>query len=478
MGEIEAVQPEEHEDRFAWRSDFVRKVVQENELGYVYAYPDKRLYTPVENPKLFVHEAWGDYEGEVGLYVHIPYCTPKPPPPEIEQTMQEMGVSTDGRNYLCGYCNLYTTVAAEVPTLLVQGVLQEIDVYESLFQDKKINPSSVYFGGGTPSLLDVEGLQTIFQRLESLFGQVPEKSERAIECTPDSVDDKKLRSIYEIGFNRISFGVQTFDKRVLHYSGRKYDPELGYQAIQQALKLGFSNVNGDLIVGLPTSTREIFLGDVSLMLELAPHTITLYQDMTRPVTRFGKMAEAGILPEVSQQEIYEWSMIADDMLSSSGYERRTLTCWVKKGGGYQQGEDIYEEIPLIGFGPGARSYGPQAHYSTEYVVSTRFINNQIHLWKKNVEQGQFPELVGYLLTPDIKMRRAVIFGLMSQQGVSRESIGSRFDPELKALEHAGMAYEWDGFWRYTEEGKGYSGALSKMFFGDEIEDELGRYQHR
>lgn len=466
------------ESRYQKSSAIISQVVKEKELGYIYTFPDKRLYERVDNSSSFIQEAWKNYEGGLGIYVHVPYCTPKPPPVEVREQMKRGNIPSDGRDHLCGYCNLFTVVAKEVPSGFTDSLTHEIDLYKPIFQ-KKMQPTSIYLGGGSPSLLPVEDIKRVVRKTEDLFGKVPNNKERSIECIPDSVDFQKLQALREIGFNRVSIGVQTFNKDALHYSGRNYDPQLGYDAVKNAMDLGFLNVNADIIIGLPSSTQQTFLRDVELIKELKPHTVTLYQDMTRPVTRFGKMKEYGILPQVSQQEIYEWSDIADEQLKANGYNRKSLTCWVSENSwGYQQGEEIYEGIPIIGFGPGARSYGPNAHYSTEYTVSTKLINYSIHKWREKVDQNQFPDIYGYALNPDIKKRAKIILGLMSSQGVDRQEFGDLFDQELEALTDTDMIYENSGRWKYTETGKTYSGALSKIFFGEEIEEKLKLYEHR
>lgn len=454
------------------------QILAGKELGYIYAFPDKRLYAPVADPLAFIQEAWSSYEGEIGIYVHTPFCTPKPPTPEAAQLLKDHGNKADGRDHLCGYCNLFTVVAPGVPNWFAQNVTREVNLYRPLFEGKAMQPRSMYFGGGTPSLMDIENISTIVTAIEDIFGRVPDDKERAIECAPDSVDYDKLSALRQIGFNRVSIGVQSFDESVLHYTGRDYDAQRGHDAIANALKVGFENVNADLIIGLPTSTEETFFEDLRIMRTLGPHTITLYQDMTRPVTRFGKMAELGILPEVSQQDIYNWTEIADAQLRSDGYTRQTLTCWARGNSGYQQGDDIYERVPIIGFGPGARSYSPNAHYSTEYTVGTRLINYLISRWRQNIEEGKFPDITGSVLSDDLKDRADIIFGLMSVNGLSVQKVIARFSPELAALKDMGLVTEQEGVWRYTQTGKAYSGALSRIFFGKEIEDQLRTYEHR
>lgn len=462
-------------DRYNRAVALVKKIVDESELGYIYAFPDKRLYTPIENPKSFVEGAWRDYEGEIGVYVHTPFCTPKPAPKEVTAAMQEEGIAKDGRDALCGYCNLYTVVAPGIPSYFVECMLKEMALYKPLFARKQMRVKTVYFGGGTPSLMDPEELKMLNESISSIFGQISE-AESTIECAPDTLDIHKLQGIKEAGFNRISIGVQSFDEKVLHFTGRDYNSQLAYQAIKDVLSIGFANVNGDLIIGLPLSTEGTFLDDVSTMLELRPNTITLYQDMIRPVTRFGKMAQHNMLPQVSQDMIYQWTKIADRLLQSSGYRRLSQTCWAREGGGYGQGEDIYRDVPLIGFGPGARTYAPMHHYETAYAVSTKIINWFISRWRDTVESGQFPAEMGYALDNDTKKRRDLIFGLMSPDGM-KEKQASSFHEELQVLIDEGFALSTDGICRYTEKGRVHSGALSRLFFSEKMERQLQQYEH-
>lgn len=465
-------------DHYQKSVDFISSVVGSSELGYVYAFPDKKLYTPVTDPAAFIQRAWAGYQGDVGLYVHVPYCTPKPPPPEVKNLLMANNMPTDGRDHLCGYCNLYTTVAKEVPRDFTDAMLREIDLYRQLFAGRTLQATSLYFGGGSPSLLRLDDLQQITKAIESSFGRVKPSGEYNIECIPDTLDAEKLVALRYMGFNRVSIGVQSLDPTVLHYTGRNYDARLGYDMVKAAMAVGFDNVNADLIVGLPMATREIFLDDVRQIAGLSPHVVTLYQNMVRPITRFGRMEEKGFLPHAQPREIYEWTAIANQVLAEHGYNRINLTCWSKDGGRYQQGEDVYEGTPLLGFGPSARSYGPNAHYSTEYTVSTRLTHYAIKRWKDRVRAGHFPDIEGFELTPEVKLRRDAVLGLFSTSGVKRQILDPVFHLELKALIDLDMLVEEGGYLKYTERGKTYSGALARLFYGEEIKNRLNQYFHR
>ena len=456
----------------------IDRLVTARELGYVYTFPDKRTYLSIDQPAEFITKAWEGYEGEVGLYVHTPFCTIKPPPDGVIEEMHERGIETEGRDHLCAYCNLFTTIVKDVPRGYTDDVIAETELYKQLFGRRSLEASSVYFGGGTPTILSINDLQRTYDAVESIVGKFPDDIERAIETAPDLIDREKLEAIRAIGFNRVSVGVQTFDERVLHYTGRKYDPRLGYQTVKDALEIGFPNVNVDIIMGLPGSTQGTFLQDIAIVRELSPQTVTLYQDRTQPVTRFGKMQQAGILPSVPPDEIYAWTKEADKLLAADGYERQSLTAWGKNGGGYRQGENIYKSIPILGIGAGARSHAPNGHYSTEYTVSTRLTNYLVGKWRESVQRGEFPEIHGIVMTPDLKIRERAVLGLMSPDGVSRVDLQGKFLIELQALKDAEMIEQEGTQWKYTELGKAYSGALATLFFGDEINHRLANYAHR
>lgn len=457
---------------------FIDRVVDTKELGYVYTFPDKRTYSSVGNSKEFIEKAWEGYEGQMGIYVHTPFCTIKPPPDGVLKQIQGHGIETEGRDHLCGYCNLFTTVVGNAPRGYTDDVIGEAELYKKLFSEKKLEASSIYFGGGTPTILTASDLKRIYDAVGSIVGEFPQDIERAIETAPDLVDRERLAAIKEIGFNRISIGVQTFDERVLHYTGRKYDPMLGYEAVRDALEIGFENVNVDIIIGLPSSDQDTFLRDIELVRELSSHTVTLYQDMTRPVTRFGKMQQAGTLLSIPQDKIYAWTEMADKRLSADGYKRQSLSAWGKDGGGYQQGENIYKSIPVLGIGPGARSHAPNGHYSTEHTVSTRSTNYLIGKWRENIQRGNFPDIHGIEMTPDLKIRERAVLGLMAPDGVSTVDLQGKFMVELQALQDAGIIKRDGMRWKYTERGKAYSGALARIFFGQDIKNRLADYGHR
>jgi len=442
----------------------IADIIEGSELGYIYNHPDKRLYEPIADPNQFVAEAWKGYQGPVGVYVHVPWCTDKPAPEADTAAMAALNVPKTGRDHLCSYCNLYTAVGRDVPNWYSASVQQEAAMYEPVLGGN-VEPQSLYFGGGSPSILSVEDMGEMVQAIEQTVGPIDFSHERAIEVIPDSVDLAKLQAMRSL-FNRISVGVQSFDPQVLRNTGRAYDPDLAQEVIQNAFIAGFEDINGDLIIGLQGSSAKTFQEDLETMVGSGVTTITLYPNMIRPGTRAGKMAQHGLISYPTRQEVTEITEGADERLQQEGYQRLSLTCWSKTKG-YQQGEQIYSGIPIVGFGAGARSYGPNAHYALPYSEDVRFINNSIARWRRGIDAGHFPDMHGIVMTDDMKQRAHAILGLMSQEGLSEDFLQAHFSNQLNALVQAGLITSDNNMIHYTDKGKAHSGALSEIFFSEE-----------
>ncbi len=447
--------------------EIVDRIISGNELGYIYNYPDKRLYGEIADPSRFIEEAWQGYEGDIGLYVHVPWCTPKPPTDDYHEKMKTAGLTKDGKDSLCAYCNLYTAVrGGGIPDWYTDAIVTEIHKYKKVLGGTgSLRARSMYFGGGSPSLLNAQDMGKIIKALEEVVGPVDDEFERAIEVIPDSVDFNKLQEMRGF-FNRISVGVQSFDPVVLRATGRDYEPNLAKQVIADAKALGFKDINGDLIAGLPGSNQDSFLAGVDEMIGTGVTTVTIYQNMIRPGTRAGKMAAAGLISYEDSPTILNQIGLANEKLQEAGFKRLSLTCWSKTTG-YQQGEDIYNGVPILGVGAGARSHAPHGHYALPYTEDTRLINNAINRYKESLSQEEWPEYHGVAITEDIAARSKVILGMMSEKGIDLTIMLEKFSHQLAALRERNLVLEEGGMVRYTEVGKAHSGALATLFFSKE-----------
>ncbi len=192
--------------------------------------------------------------GDMGLYVHIPFCKQK-----------------------CMYCDFpaYQNLQDYYETY-VYALVQEIDLWVSEHpESKERSIDTIYFGGGTPTELSIQQLQMIIDKIKSTF-TIDENCHMTIESNPGEVDLQYLTKLVKLGFNRISFGVQTFDDKALTMLHRSHDGEKAIQAVYDAKEAGFTDINIDLIYGLPRQTLEDIQHNLNIVKDLPINHISTY----------------------------------------------------------------------------------------------------------------------------------------------------------------------------------------------------------
>ena len=192
--------------------------------------------------------------GDMGLYVHIPFCKQK-----------------------CMYCDFpaYQNLQDYYETY-VYALVQEMDLWVSEHPESKAKPiDTIYFGGGTPTELSIQQLQMIVDKIKSTF-TITDDCHMTIESNPGEVDLQYLTKLVKLGFNRISFGVQTFDDKALTMLHRSHNGEKAKQAVYEAKEAGFTDINIDLIYGLPRQTLEDIQHNLHILKDLPINHISTY----------------------------------------------------------------------------------------------------------------------------------------------------------------------------------------------------------
>lgn len=273
-----------------------------------------------------------DYSQPISIYFHIPFCIKK-----------------------CGYCDFNSYAGKErlIP-LYVDCLIKEMRSVIKNFHNKH-DVQTVFFGGGTPSLLSVDNFKKIFDTLGSLFNVNPD-SEISLEVNPGTVDLTYLRKLKSIGFNRISFGVQSTNVKELQMLGRIHSKEEIFRSWESARIAGFSNLNIDLIYGLPDQTIDNWKSNILDILNLVPEHISLYALSIEKNTRFGSRAKTGLIkipdPDLAA-EMYEWS---SDTLEKADFRQYEISNWSKKGFECRHNLQIWRNLNYIGFGAGAHGF--------------------------------------------------------------------------------------------------------------------------
>jgi len=310
------------------------------------------------------------------IYLHIPFC-----------------------KHRCAYCDFNTYAGQEslIPAY-VDALIQEIKFIGTQLPNLPTYQSThtVFFGGGTPSLLSGPQFNSIMSALSSTFN-ISADAEVTIEANPGTISPEKLDAIRKAGINRISFGVQSSNTEELRMLEREHDFFTVIEAISTARKAGFDNLNLDLIYALPEQTLSSWQTTVKRVLELEPEHISAYALTLEHGTPFGKWADRGILPLPDSDlaaDMYEWMM---DYLQQFGYAHYEISNWAVDNGpktvdhqtpftvhglpshACKHNIQYWRSLPYLGLGAGAHGYAGGYRYSNALRIKTyidRLTNSQ------------------------------------------------------------------------------------------------------
>jgi oxygen-independent coproporphyrinogen-3 oxidase len=335
----------------------------------------------------------------LALYVHIPFCVRK-----------------------CFYCDFNSGPAGEAArSAYVETLCREIA--QSPWAGKQAR--TVFFGGGTPSELTVAQLGCITRQLRATFRFEP-SSEWSIETNPGTVTRELLRGMREIGFNRISLGVQSFHDHHLSALGRIHTAEEARQAFRWAAEAGFENRNLDLIFGLPNQTRGEWAADLEETVRLRPEHVSLYGLIVEEKTEFGRRHAAGRLPlpeEDSVAEMYEMTL---DGLAAAGYHQYEISNFARPGCECRHNRVYWQNDPYLGFGISAASFLEGERWSN--TPSTR-------VYRDRVEAGLSAAEPGERLDGRSAVGEALMLGLRLNEGVDLRQMSARYDCDVPELFH-------------------------------------------
>jgi len=246
----------------------------------------------------------------LALYLHIPFC-----------------------RHRCAYCdfNTYSTLGG-LQSDYVSALAKEIRLAGSAaaaqYGQKRITLETVYFGGGTPSLLTVEQFTELFIALRQSFDLVT-GSEISLEANPDTVDYDYLSQLRQIGFNRVSFGMQSADEAELSFLERDHDLAVIQEAVTGSRRAGFDNLNLDLIYGLPQQETSTWAASVQAALDLHPDHLSLYSLGIEPGTPLQRRLEAGLFIAPDPDRTADLFELACSTLESAGFDHYEISNWSK-----------------------------------------------------------------------------------------------------------------------------------------------------
>jgi len=268
---------------------------------------------------------------EAGLYVHIPFCDHK-----------------------CIYCDFYSIIKDDNKTIYLDCLKREINHFTEIYSDTH-HFETIYFGGGTPSLVEPEYLGSIIQHLKEKF-LVSSSAEITMETNPGTVSLEKLKEFRKVGINRISIGIQSFDEDDLKFLTRIHTSEAAIQTVKDAATAGFSDISLDLIFNLPGQTKAKWLKNLEIAVSLPVTHISAYSLILEKGTILNKMVLKGEIEmqdEEIDSELYETTM---DFLSEHGFSHYEVSNYCKPGFECKHNRIYWDCKNYLSFGTSAHSY--------------------------------------------------------------------------------------------------------------------------
>ncbi len=264
-----------------------------------------------------------------GIYIHIPFC-----------------------KKACHYCNFHFSTQTSNIDAFIEALLIEI----GLRKDYLSAPiQTLYFGGGTPSLLSHTQLKTIVEALKKHF-VFNDTIEFTIEANPDDINEEQLQQWKHLGINRLSIGIQSFQNEALAWMNRAHEVNQSYLAIQLAQKAGFKNISIDLIYGTPHYTTADLLADLDIIKAYAIPHVSCYALTVEEKTALHSMIQKGQMKNVVGEEQAAHFDIIVDFLNEQGFEHYEISNFAKPGYRSQHNSSYWKGIAYVGLGPSAHSY--------------------------------------------------------------------------------------------------------------------------
>jgi oxygen-independent coproporphyrinogen III oxidase len=278
---------------------------------------------------------------------------------------------------------------------------------------------TIYFGGGTPSMLSAPELDKIFSTLYKNY-MVSSDAEITLEANPDDLTKPRLDDFKKIGINRLSIGIQSFDNSILKFLNRAHDADLAVQSYHAARAAGFKNISVDLIYGIPGEDSEVWRRDIAKALSLAPEHISAYSLTIEPKTVFGKWTTEKKMEPVNDDVSAEHLLFLITSLERAGYEHYEVSNFCKPGYISKHNSNYWRSETYLGIGPSAHSYNGE---SRQFNVS----NNYAYVASI---QSNTPPATIELLTREDKINDCLLTSLRTSWGADLSMLRKNFQYDL------------------------------------------------
>ncbi|MBQ8222851.1 MAG: radical SAM family heme chaperone HemW [Bacteroidales bacterium] len=371
-----------------------------------------------------------------GIYIHVPFCKSK-----------------------CAYCNFFSLASKSKIKDYVKALKNEISFRRNYLDDEAIR--TIYFGGGTPSLLPISSIEEIINLLHHNYN-VDSNPEITLEINPDTIDKEKMLSLKEMGVNRMSVGIQSFFDDDLKYLGRRHDSNHALQVLENLINVNFDKITLDLIYGIPTLTEEKWNKNLDIFFATGFSHLSAYALTVEPKTILGQRINKGDLQDVSEEETINHYNILVERTKEQGFEHYEISNFAKPDCRSLHNSIYWSDGKYLGLGPSAHSYDGN---SRQWNVSN--LSQYIKLAGKSDDCFEKE-----ILTLDDKYNEYVMTSLRTSWGCNVEKIklhygikyADFFLKNVKKYIESGVMLINDNNYFLSEKGKLFADGIASDLF--------------
>ncbi len=371
----------------------------------------------------------------IGVYIHIPFCRKR-----------------------CAYCDFYSAV---IHKDMVSRYIKQLKNEIYRWGGQLCRPAdTVYFGGGTPSVLSAEELCDLLYCVKEAFG-ISSNAEITVEINPEGIDERFLSTLKKGGFNRLSIGIQSLDDNTLSLLGRGHSANEAVNTFTQARKVGFDNISVDLMCALPSEKTDSAIDSAKKIITLSPEHISCYMLILEDKTVFSAKKEQLSFPD--EEAVEDEYLMLSQLFCENGYTHYEISNFSKEGKQSRHNTKYWKSQEYIGIGPSAYSFvdGQRFHYENDL---KGFMGGT-----KTVSDGQGGDLIEYLM-----------LSLRLSDGISEESIKEKFGKKFskafyekaRIFEKQKLAKFSDGHFGLTANGMLLSNAIICEMTEEELYEDL------
>jgi len=334
-----------------------------------------------------------------GIYIHIPFC-----------------------RQACHYCNFHFSVSTKYRDAFVKALISEIRLqrhFFDAFSKQETEIDTLYLGGGTPSLLKYEELQSIFEAIHLHF-KVKGDAEVTLESNPDDLNPQIIRALRDLSVNRLSIGIQSFQENDLRYMNRSHTAGQALKVLRDAMEAGFTNITADLIYGTPGMDDQQWESNIMQIISMGIPHISAYSLTVESRTALDLFIRQGKAAPVNEEQSARQFDILCEIASRCGYDQYEISNFGKPGYYSKHNMSYWSGEPYLGLGPSAHSYQPGIRQWN--IANTRQYIEALERSEIPGEQEQ--------LTEDQQYNEYIMTSLRTMWGIDKHLVLKRFGSRL------------------------------------------------